>query len=507
MTISTETASIAIEGDGASRAFSFPFPILQPGDLTVYRRLTTGEISLAQLGQHYELEGEGSPFGGTITFDEEHVPQSGEVITLVRTMAVTQPADFDVDTEFASQRIEQALDHSRMIDQQLADQLARSLHFPAGDAPGADSYSEEVTTPVGTLPSIAERRDRFLVFDPLSGAPRASSLTQSEFAALETAFDINVETLTAIADEVEAKRQDVHETAADFVPLNYDTIRSANQRSLPDDNLYFPVANTGTGTVEQVRISELGFDSGLRNLYLPEHADTIVVVNSEDAHTVHWNESYDNVGNSGHVVFDLHYLDFYKPYHFANGAAETCALDPGPGCKFAGLSSLDEVLLMGPGDFVTIRRTGAGTYFIAAAHSYPDAAQADHGAVTTIKRWYQEADGKWRLIGVWSILPHGSGDNPANASLIELPDGFSQATPYDHLSNVEGFYVTAIEPYFLVDDDAPSHITPAEYEPIRVMGNTPDNPTPAGKVQFYNPNTKIVRAVVEIANLQMDEES
>ncbi len=173
MTMTTETASVAYTGDGTTVAFAYPFEILQNADIEVSVRSTSGAESTKILTTHYSVSGAGNPGGGTVTFVT--APEDSERIVIRRNMGLTQPADFDKDTQFPSERVEEAFDRKSLQITQMQGQIDRAVKSRVLD--------ESVDM---TLPAKASRATKAMGFDA-TGKPKVSSSTLDDIDAFITA--------------------------------------------------------------------------------------------------------------------------------------------------------------------------------------------------------------------------------------------------------------------------------------------------------------------------------
>lgn len=125
-------------GNGVTTVFPYGFRILDASHIQVVRTedgmdtvLTTG----------FTVSGVGIGGGGNVTFAV--APTSGQKITLIRNAPFVQNTDLENQGAYFAETIEDALDLGVMRDQQLAEEIGRSLRLPA-----SASGSVDVTLPV-----------------------------------------------------------------------------------------------------------------------------------------------------------------------------------------------------------------------------------------------------------------------------------------------------------------------------------------------------------------------
>jgi hypothetical protein len=100
--------------------FSFTFRILVKGDLKVYL-----DGVLQTLVTHYDITGVDVPGGGTVTFVV--APSAGQVVTIIRAMAMLQPIDYTAGEKFPAETHERALDRATFQIQERDEEIKRSL--------------------------------------------------------------------------------------------------------------------------------------------------------------------------------------------------------------------------------------------------------------------------------------------------------------------------------------------------------------------------------------------
>jgi len=136
MTLSSQTSKNVFVGDGATVLFTYTFRIFADADLEVTIQDTSvtpqTEITLV-LTSDYTVTGAGDAGGGTITLlltgQLSAAPSATDNITIKRNLPLTQPTDYVENDPFPSTAHEDALDRSRMIDQQLDEEVSRSVRL------------------------------------------------------------------------------------------------------------------------------------------------------------------------------------------------------------------------------------------------------------------------------------------------------------------------------------------------------------------------------------------
>ncbi len=132
MTVNTNKNRIRYQGDSSSKAFVYDFKIWKDTDLLVILTTTDGVDITLTLNTDYTVAGAGAEGGGTITLVVALL--TGQYLTILRQLPLTQEADYAEGDSFPAQAHENALDRGVMISQQLSEQLGRSLKLPMSSA-------------------------------------------------------------------------------------------------------------------------------------------------------------------------------------------------------------------------------------------------------------------------------------------------------------------------------------------------------------------------------------
>lgn len=157
MTLSSTTNRVAYAGNGSTVEFAVPFLFADNGHIVATLRGADGtEVAWSEITD-YNLSGAGEPAGGTLT--AAVAPADQETLVIRRVVPLTQETDYVENDPFPAETHEQALDLAAMRDQQLQEQLDRTLRFPITD-----------TSPLPELPSFNSRASKLLGFDS-SGDP------------------------------------------------------------------------------------------------------------------------------------------------------------------------------------------------------------------------------------------------------------------------------------------------------------------------------------------------
>lgn len=172
MTVPSTNRSQSYPGTGLQTAFPFTFRVPKASDLRVVVTHANGTKDELVAGVGYTVVGIGLPNGGTVTTTA--APIVGDTLTVLREVALTQELDLRNQGPYFAEDVEAALDRSAMADQQIQEQISRSIRIPESEAGGSDIV----------LPTVAQRANKVLGFDDY-GNPIAGFSGSSVSAAME----------------------------------------------------------------------------------------------------------------------------------------------------------------------------------------------------------------------------------------------------------------------------------------------------------------------------------
>jgi hypothetical protein len=183
MTISTETMKVTYEGNGSNTTFDFAFLIPEAESVLLTYTDANGIESVIE-SSDYTLTGINNPSGGTVTYPLSGSPlAAGTFLTISRNMSYTQEVSLSNQGNMYPIAVEQGLDRTTMMIQQLVDRLNRALVFSITD------------TAIGNLPAAAARAQKFMAFDA-NGQPTVAAGTSADL----TPVSVFVNTLLSAAD-------------------------------------------------------------------------------------------------------------------------------------------------------------------------------------------------------------------------------------------------------------------------------------------------------------------
>lgn len=178
-------------GNGVATSFAFAFKVFATSDLVVTRTtVATGTESVLVLTTDYTVSlnaDQNANPGGTVTYNPSGTPMaSTHNLTITSDVPQTQGTDIPNAGGFYPEVIENALDKSTILAQQIEEILGRTIHFPVADS----------NTP--QLPSFSVRANRALGFDSLGALT-----TYATTAPVDTSsFAVSVKDFGAVGDGV-----------------------------------------------------------------------------------------------------------------------------------------------------------------------------------------------------------------------------------------------------------------------------------------------------------------
>ncbi len=144
MTISTTIIKNSYSGNGSTTAFTYNFKITDDDDIQVIIRSATGAETVKSKGTHYNVAGVGNN-SGTVTFTSGNIPASGETVVLRRSTTQTQTMDLIDNDPMSADTIETAHDKTIAINQELQEQLDRSLKISRTNTMTSTEFTTSAT--------------------------------------------------------------------------------------------------------------------------------------------------------------------------------------------------------------------------------------------------------------------------------------------------------------------------------------------------------------------------
>ncbi len=244
MTISTTNIKNSYAGNSNTSVFQYTFKILANTELQVIIRASSGTETVKTLTTHYTVSGVGNASGGNVTFTSGNIPATGETVVIRRVTAQTQNLDLVENDPFSAETVESAFDKLTSINQELQEQLDRSIKV---------SRTATITTPEITDDASA-RAGKLLGFDntgnvldaTIDGSGVAVSATNAANSATASA---NSATAAANSATAAQNAQAAAEAALDTFDDDFLGAKSSNPtldndgNALTDGALYFDTTN------------------------------------------------------------------------------------------------------------------------------------------------------------------------------------------------------------------------------------------------------------------------
>jgi len=178
MTIATQTNKVLYSGSGLT-VYPYTFKVFSASDIAVIRRAVAGTETTLTLTTDYTVSGVGSDAGGNVTLvgtQASSPPATGEKLLVKRLVPLTQDTDWQDNDNFPAAVLEDAVDRTVCIAQQLQEQIDRCFKV-------ADTSTAAVIDPA----QVAIDADRAAVSageasaSAIAAAASASSLDTSSF--------------------------------------------------------------------------------------------------------------------------------------------------------------------------------------------------------------------------------------------------------------------------------------------------------------------------------------
>ena len=115
----------------ATQTVAVPFFFLEEEHLKVIR-FRAGVYTTLTLATHYTTTGENDEAGGSVIFNGAGTAIA-DVITIIRSIPISQLVDFVYNGRFPGETVERALDRLTMVCQALSEVLGRTIRFEAGE--------------------------------------------------------------------------------------------------------------------------------------------------------------------------------------------------------------------------------------------------------------------------------------------------------------------------------------------------------------------------------------
>ena len=143
MTVSSATNKVSYNGNGSQTVFAYGFKIFDEDDLTVIIRNASGGETTQTITTHYTVSGVGAASGGNVTMGS--APASGESLTIIRELPLTQGLDLVPNDPFPATLVEDTLDKLTFMIHQHEETLNRSIKGSKTTTITNPSFTEDAT--------------------------------------------------------------------------------------------------------------------------------------------------------------------------------------------------------------------------------------------------------------------------------------------------------------------------------------------------------------------------
>ncbi len=336
MTLSTTSTRVSYAGDGTATSFPVPFPFFDAAELEVVERVVaSGAETLKTLTTHYSVTGGA---GATGTVIAVAAPAASVQWIIRRATARTQLTDYTPNDPFPAETHEKALDRAAMRDQELGEEVDRSLKFPRSDSSAL----------AATLANSVARANKLLGFDG-TGAP-ALTVALSDGGLY---FVASIATFTGTGAQVSfALTFGSGQAAAKFLVLVDRVVQKpTTDYSISGANLVFTAAPLSGSEIEVRYIASVS----LGYTPVPADANKSIVVNATGTDIVATTSPGVSDGDKGDIT--------------VSGSGTVWIVDPDAitYAKIQNVSATDRLLgrsTAGAGDVEEIPLTAAGRALI-----------------------------------------------------------------------------------------------------------------------------------------------
>ena len=203
MTVSNEDYRNDYIGNGSTTVFPVDFYFLTDAELLVVLT-AVGDVETTQiLNTDYTVQDAGVPSGGSITMVVP--PATGEKLTIVRNMPLTQLTDYEENDNFPAESHETALDRLTMLTQQLQEEVNRCSKTSVGAGGSAanilNSISQNLVAYTGTgdIGPSGKDLDEVAVLDASNEWSASQTYIESTLTDLATiAWDCGLNQVTKV---------------------------------------------------------------------------------------------------------------------------------------------------------------------------------------------------------------------------------------------------------------------------------------------------------------------
>lgn len=246
MTIASATSRRQYDGDGTTQTFPVPFYFLDNSHLQVVLTSVASVDTVQTITTNYTVNGSGNPNGGTVTMFV--APASGEKLTIIRSVPLTQSADLVDNDPLPAEVLETAFDKGIMIDQQIQEQLDRTIKVPVGAGSGT-LPAPQANTLIGWNGTATGLQN----YSPASQVTESSNVNflQAGTGAVARTVQSKDRELLSVTDFFSSAQLTDYTTNAEALDLSVPVQAAINQAAASKRTLAWP---PGTASVNNITL-------------------------------------------------------------------------------------------------------------------------------------------------------------------------------------------------------------------------------------------------------------
>lgn len=215
MTVTNTHTKHIYPGDGQRTIWPFTFPLFNAQDLRLWRVGTDGKAEIVSSGFYVDMEEKEVEY--PLKEENQPAPATGEYIVLQRVTPLTQEFDAKRQQTLDLQTWEDAHDLAVMREQELAEELSRTLKFPV-QTQTADTDAAAYLATITKLKDQAQEVSQEALEASLQANQNAQAAAQTASQAKQQAQEAQ-ESLAVYVSQAQAAKeaaQEAQEQAEDF---------------------------------------------------------------------------------------------------------------------------------------------------------------------------------------------------------------------------------------------------------------------------------------------------
>ncbi|MCZ8547175.1 hypothetical protein OOJ09_23545 [Mesorhizobium qingshengii] len=199
MTVASETnRSGPYNGNGVTTVFDYEFRIVSENHVKVIKADAAGIETILTIDADYIVSDVGNSAGGQVALTAP-LP-AGHRLTLLRSVPFTQETDLQNQGAYYAETVEASFDLAAMRDQELQEQISRSLLIPASEDPA------QLTGLVGDILRLADSADEIdALANNLDSLVKKSDASTSGFGFVVDEDDMASNSATKVPTQQSAK--------------------------------------------------------------------------------------------------------------------------------------------------------------------------------------------------------------------------------------------------------------------------------------------------------------